>query len=241
MWALFSIAPLPYLYFMRKSLLIFCCILFCSTLKAQTTKVKIETTVGDIIVVLYDDVPKHRANFIKLANNHQLDSTLFHRVIKGFMIQGGDPDSKKAGPDDTLGNGDLGYLVDAELMPDIHFHKKGVIAAARDDIPSKASSACQFYIVQGKVFTEAGLDSAEIKRKIVIPAARRKVYTTIGGTPHLDGNYTVFGEVIQGLAIVDQIAGVKTNALDRPIVNVRILKVSVVKNRWRLFRKRNKK
>jgi cyclophilin family peptidyl-prolyl cis-trans isomerase len=169
---------------------------------------------------------------------YQLDSTLFHRVIKGFMIQGGDPDSKKATPDDTLGNGDLGYLVDAELMPDIHFHKKGVIAAARDDIPSKASSACQFYIVQGKVFTEAGLDSAEIKRKIVIPPARRKVYTTIGGTPHLDGNYTVFGEVMQGLEIVDLIAAVKTNGLDRPVQDVRILKVSVVKKRFKLSGKR---
>jgi cyclophilin family peptidyl-prolyl cis-trans isomerase len=223
---------------MKRILIFFYCITFCTAIQAQSTKVQITTTLGNIVVVLYDDVPKHKANFIKLAKEHSLDSTLFHRVIKGFMIQGGDPDSKKAGPNDTLGNGDLGYLVDAELMPDVHFHKKGVIAAARDDIPSKASSACQFYIVQGKVFTEAGLDSAEIKRKIVIPAARRKVYTTIGGTPHLDGNYTVFGEVIQGLEIVDQIAAVKTNALDRPIVDVRILKVSIVKKRCRWFKKR---
>lgn len=223
---------------MKRILIFFYCITFCIAIQAQSTKVQITTTLGNIVVVLYDDVPKHKANFIKLAKEHSLDSTLFHRVIKGFMIQGGDPDSKKAGPNDTLGNGDLGYLVDAELMPDVHFHKKGVIAAARDDIPSKASSACQFYIVQGKVFTEAGLDSAEIKRKIVIPAARRKVYTTIGGTPHLDGNYTVFGEVIQGLEIVDQIAAVKTNALDRPIVDVRILKVSIIKKRCRWFRKR---
>jgi cyclophilin family peptidyl-prolyl cis-trans isomerase len=216
---------------MKKYIFLFVFTLFHQCIYAQKTKVKIATTLGNISIVLYDDVPKHKENFLKLIQNKNLDSTLFHRVIKGFMIQGGDPDSKKAKPGDTLGNGDLGYLIDAELMPDIHFHKKGVLAAARDDIPSKASSACQFYLVQGKVFTEAGLDSAEVKRKIKIPAARRKVYTTIGGTPHLDGNYTVFGEIISGLDVLDAIAAVKTDANDRPITDIRILHVSLLKRK----------
>jgi cyclophilin family peptidyl-prolyl cis-trans isomerase len=189
---------------------------------------------GTIVVKLYDDVPLHKNNFIKLANDKQLDSTLFHRVIKNFMIQGGDPDTKHSRPDTTYGEGDLPYKIPAEIMPDQHFHKKGVIAAARDDNPAKESSACQFYIVQGKVFTQAQLDSTIIKRKLTVTPAQRAVYTSIGGTPHLDGNYTVFGEVIKGIDVVDKIAAVATKKEygDRPVVDVRILSVRVVKKKF---------
>src|SRR6185312_1280604 len=225
--------------------------------------------------------------FIKLVKEKFYDSTLFHRVIQGFMIQGGDPKSKNAAPSVQLGNGDVGYTIPAEIKPDL-FHKKGALACARtgDDVnPTKASSGCQFYIVQGKVFTDAELnqmqdqmnmglkqqiftsiiskpENAALKQRFVMYQQKsnidslralaatiepqidsvynnspkfafsdeqRKAYTTIGGTPHLDGNYTVFGEVIQGLNIVDSIAAVKVGTSDRPIQDVRVLSMEVVK------------
>jgi peptidyl-prolyl cis-trans isomerase B (cyclophilin B) len=155
-------------------------------------------------------------------------------VIKNFMIQGGDPESKTAPAGKPLGNGDLGYTVPAEFRPTL-FHKKGVIAAARDNNPQKASSASQFYLTQGKVFTDAGLDSVEtyrLKRKI--PAEQREVYKTIGGVPHLDQNYTVYGEVVKGIEVIDKIAAVSTSKgadRDRPIENVVIVKAKLIKRK----------
>jgi peptidyl-prolyl cis-trans isomerase B (cyclophilin B) len=167
---------------------------------------------------------------VKITQEGKLSETLFHRVIKSFMIQGGDPDSKTAKPGQALGDGDWGYTVPAEFRDSL-FHKKGVIAAARDDIPSKASSACQFYLAQGKVFTDEQLDLLEqnrLKRKI--PTWQREVYKTLGGIPHLDQNYTVFGEVVQGIEMIDTIAAVKTGPADRPVDDVRMT-VTVLKKK----------
>jgi cyclophilin family peptidyl-prolyl cis-trans isomerase len=243
-------------------------------------QIEITTNYGTVIVELYNETPLHRDNFIKLANDGAFDSLLFHRVINRFMIQGGDPDSKKALSADTLGDGDLPYTIDAEFNPAL-FHKKGVIAAARENNPTRASSAMQFYIVQGKVFNDSLLNIAEERingwlaeyytkhdpsnkslldslqkafdtknekqitllndsaknlantyknfQHYTIPQAHREVYKTLGGTPHLDQNYTVFGEVVKGIEVVDSIAAVQTTPLDRPISDVRIQKIRVLK------------
>jgi peptidyl-prolyl cis-trans isomerase B (cyclophilin B) len=234
-----------------------------------------------MIIELYNETPLHRDNIINLANNNAYDSLLFHRVINEFMIQGGDPDSQKALPNDTLGNGDAPYLVNAEFNTEL-FHKKGVLAAARDDNPQKASSAMQFYIVQGKIYNDSLLEISEkrinknkarefykndiLKKSLidsiqyasdnydvlkerynvlmdsilklatneesfksyVIPEKQREVYKSIGGTPHLDQNYTVFGELIIGMNVLDSIASVPTDALDRPINDVRIRTIKLL-------------
>jgi len=177
--------------------------------------VTITTEFGTLYAVLYDQTPKHKANFIALADTGFYNGTLFHRVINGFMIQGGDPNSKKAQPGEPLGQGDVGYQVPAEFHEKL-FHKKGVIAAARDNNPEKASSGCQFYIVQGKVLKDEDLAVAERRLGRPIPTDQRQVYQTLGGTPHLDQNYTVFGEVIKGLEVVDTIAAQPRDAGDRP-------------------------
>lgn len=246
----------------------------------KRTLVKLETTMGDITVALYNETPKHRDNFIKLVKEGVYDSTLFHRVIKQFMIQAGDPDSKNASDTAMLGSGDVGYTIPAEFNPKF-FHKKGVLAAARqgDDVnPEKASSGCQFYIVTGRKFTEpqllgmenkinerreealfdslarqhmkeiykmrkagdnAGLlelqdtleaqarELADKEEKFRFTPEQIKAYSTIGGAPHLDGSYTVFGEVTEGMEVVDNIEIAKTNRADRPIENIRILKASI--------------
>lgn len=200
--------------------------------------VELLTTRGSIIIRLSDSTPLHRDNFLQLVKRHYYDSILFHRVINQFMIQAGDPDSKRAQPGQRLGNGGPGYTIPAEIRPGL-FHKKGVIAAARmgDQVnPSKASSGSQFYLVQGKVFTEAGLDSLERfrLRGYKIPAAHRQVYTTLGGTPHLDNNYTVFGEVVHGLSVVDSIAAVPTAGSqggDRPLQDVQIIRARLVRRK----------
>ncbi len=246
----------------------------------KRTLVKLETTMGNITVALYNETPKHRDNFIKLVKEGVYDSTLFHRVIKQFMIQAGDPDSKNASDTAMLGSGDVGYTIPAEFNPKF-FHKKGVLAAARqgDDVnPEKASSGCQFYIVTGRKFTEpqllgmenkineqreealfdslarqhmkeiykmrkagdnAGLlelqdtleaqarELADKEEKIRFTPEQIKAYSTIGGAPHLDGSYTVFGEVTEGMEVVDNIEIAKTNRADRPIENIRILKASI--------------
>ncbi|MEI7595425.1 MAG: peptidylprolyl isomerase [Bacteroidota bacterium] len=240
--------------------------------------VKITTNYGVIKVKLYNQTPLHRDNFVKLIGEKYFDSTLFHRVINQFMIQGGDPDSKKAVSGKMLGEGGPTYTIPAEIK-DTLFHKKGVLAAARqgDEVnPKKESSGSQFYIVQGKIFTNQDLDAIEnqknmgrkqkifnqimskpenalLKEKMIkyqqaqmsdslqatiktiepliesefskTPAFKftpkqRQIYTTIGGTPHLDGDYTVFGEVIEGLDIVDKIAVVGTDKNNRPIQDV---------------------
>ena len=246
----------------------------------KRTLVKLETTMGNITVALYNETPKHRDNFIKLVKEGVYDSTLFHRVIKQFMIQAGDPDSKNASDTAMLGSGDVGYTIPAEFNPKF-FHKNGVLAAARqgDDVnPEKASSGCQFYIVTGRKFTEpqllgmenkineqreealfdslarqhmkeiykmrkagdnAGLlelqdtleaqarELADKEEKFRFTPEQIKAYSTIGGAPHLDGSYTVFGEVTEGIEVVDNIEIAKTNRADRPIENIRILKASI--------------
>ncbi|HEY0273831.1 MAG TPA: peptidylprolyl isomerase [Chitinophaga sp.] len=219
---------------MRQLLLLAAALLLCAGAFAQHRKVKILTPYGSIVVRLYDETPLHRDNFIRLARRHVLDSTLFHRVIKTFMIQGGDPDSKHAPSGQELGNGDLGYTIPAEFRPQL-FHRKGALAAAREDRPDKASSASQFYLVQGKVFTDAGLDSIEIKRLHgrKIHAAQRAVYKTMGGTPQLDQNYTVFGIVEKGLPVIDKIASLPTDKNDRPLTDVP-MKVRL-KRKWLFF------
>jgi cyclophilin family peptidyl-prolyl cis-trans isomerase len=186
--------------------------------------VRIRTSYGDCIIRLYNETPKHRDNFIKLVKKGFYNGTLFHRVIQNFMIQGGDPDSKdtlknKAGA--QLGDGGVGYTIPAEFRDSL-FHKRGVLAAARDDNPAKASSGCQFYIVEGKRFTDGKLDTVEQTRLKgrKIPAWEREYYKSIGGAPHLDQNYTVYGIVVYGIDMVDRIAAVKKDKNDRPLADV---------------------
>lgn len=214
---------------------------FSAMLKAQTstTEVLLETTMGNIRIALYDETPQHRDNFLKLTKMGVYDSLLFHRVIKDFMIQSGDINSKHAKPGQLLGTGDFDYTQETEFrLPQI-FHRRGVVAMARegDDVnPERRSSACQFYIVWGKVFDDARLaksqerlDSAT-QGQVKLTPEMIETYKTIGGTPHLDGQYTVFGEVVEGMDIVDQIQQVKTDKNDRPLEDIRILKATVTKD-----------
>lgn len=210
------------------------------TSKLPGARIKLTTDSGTIVLRLYDQTPLHRDNFIKLVKQHYYDSLLFHRVIKNFMIQGGDPDSKNAKPGIMLGNGGPSYTIPAEFDTSL-FHKKGVLAAARegDNVnPKKASSGSQFYIVQGKKFTDAGLDSVETFRLKgrKIPLSHREVYKAIGGAPHLDMNYTVFGEVESGLEVVDKIASAPRDSNNRPFTDIRmkmkLLRKNNLKARW---------
>lgn len=277
---------------MRKCLWILLTILACTTMSCKPGKknennmeketvLKIETTLGDIKVKLYNETPKHRDNFIKLAKEDTYNGTLFHRVIKDFMIQAGDPESKNAPKGKMLGSGDVGYTLPAEFVYPQYFHKKGALSAARlgdDANPKKESSGCQFYIVTGKVYNDTTLLGMEqqknqskvetifnalaqkhmkeiykmrkandeeglydLQDKLIAEAEAEakkqpdfhftpeqvKAYTTVGGTPHLDGEYTVFGEVIEGMEIVDKIQQVKTDRSDRPEEDVKILKIMV--------------
>lgn len=200
-------------------------------------RVRMYTTAGNIDLLLYNETPAHRDNFVRLVEEAVYDSLLFHRVIKDFMIQGGDPISKNAPRGAMLGEGDLGYKVAAEIMPSLYFHKRGALAAARegDDVnPEKASSASQFYIVWGKVFTAEQLQQMRdfYNRRtgdtISLTPQQIEVYTTIGGTPHLDGGYTVFGEVVEGLDVVEVIQNVRCDAADRPLEDVRIIKMELL-------------
>ena len=200
--------------------------------------VLLQTSYGDIVIRLSDSTPLHRDNFLKLVKMGYYDSVLFHRVIQRFMIQSGDPNSKSAKAGQPLGNGGPDYTVPAEFRSTL-FHKKGVIAAARtgDNVnPLKASSGSQFYIVQGRTFTDAEMDSVEIARLSgrKISPERRALYKTIGGTPQLDQNYTVFGEVVKGLDVVDKIAAVQTSKAtdrDRPLEDIRIIKAKLIKRK----------
>ena len=206
-----------------KQLLLYFLLMFysVSSVKAQTYKAKIITNYGTMTVVLFDDTPKHRDNFIKLVKDKFYDSLLFHRVIKGFVIQGGDPNSKHAADTAFLGEGDLGYTIPAEFRTS-HFHTKGMLAQARDNNPEKASSACQFYIVQGKIADDSTFIKAKQRTGNDTPESNKIVYRTIGGIPHLDMNYTIYGEVVKGLKVLDKIASVKTDKNDRPLSPVRI-------------------
>jgi len=267
---IFSICHLPF------------AILHCSA-QDSSRIVLIETSYGNIKLKLYDETPLHRDNFLKLIGKHFYDSLLFHRVINTFMIQGGDPDSKNAPAGKALGDGDMDYTMPAEFNQKL-FHKRGVLAAARngDEVnPEQASSGCQFYIVQGKVFTDSLLGVVEkritgmkaynnvvkkpenkklfekyaefqqkgmpdsmmtAKKKIDVltetetknvrqyklSAEQRTAYKTVGGTPHLDESYTVFGEVMEGMDVVDKIASVPRSKADRPLTDVR-MKISIIK------------
>lgn len=240
--------------------------------------VTIKTSYGDMVAILYDETPKHKANFVKLAKEHYFDSLLFHRVIAGFMIQGGDPNSKKAKSGEPLGMGGPGYTVDAEFNPKF-FHEKGALSAARlgdGQNPTKASSGSQFYIVQGTIIPESNMEELKIdqmklgmafrqfmqnpankplidslnqvymtgdmeayKKKLfaIVPLIEKetntkimkdvspekiKAYSTDGGAPHLDGEYTVFGKVIKGLEVIDKIAAVQKDGGDRPVEDIRM-------------------
>ncbi|HAI75692.1 MAG TPA: peptidylprolyl isomerase [Microscillaceae bacterium] len=216
--------------------LIFLCVsTMANPLVAQTNKkdylITISTAYGDMKLVLFDQTPLHKANFLKLVQEGFYDEVLFHRVIQSFMIQGGDPESRNAPLGTALGNGTTGYTVPAEFHPDL-FHKKGVLAAARkgDDVnPNRESSGCQFYIVQGKVFDEATLTQVEetrLKRKL--PEAHREVYKTLGGAPHLDQAYTVFGELLSGFEVIDAIAAMPVDERNRPLANI-AMKITVEK------------
>ncbi len=188
----------------------------------KQTMVLITTDYGQMKAVLYNQTPQHRDNFIKIVNDKVLDSTLFHRVIKEFMIQGGDPNSKTARQGQMLGNGDLGYRIPAEFNDSL-IHKKGALAAARDNNPAKASSACQFYICQGKVYTNEELDVLSQRMGKPFNTFQRQAYTTVGGVPFLDGEYTVFGQVIEGLDVIDKIAAAQTDRNDRPVKDIRMM------------------
>ena len=188
----------------------------------KETVVVIKTNMGTIKAKLYNDTPKHRDNFIKLVNEGWYNGSPFHRVINEFMIQGGQ---------NADGRLDPGYTVPAEFKEN-HFHKKGALAAARqgDQVnPKKASSGSQFYIVQGKVYDDKWLDVFENRYGKVLSAKQRQAYKTVGGTPHLDGDYTVFGEVTEGLDVVDKIAAVKTGYMDVPVDPVTIISVTIEK------------
>lgn len=188
----------------------------------NSMKVKITTDSGVIIVKLYDSTPLHRDNFVKLVKQGFYDSLLFHRIIQGFMIQGGDPQSKNAQPGVMLGGGGGDMTrIPAEFRKSL-IHKKGALAAARDGNPERASSACQFYIVQGKTLSDPELDMMEQRIGSKYTLEQRNLYKKIGGTAMLDQNYTVFGEVISGLEVVDKIAGAAKAPGDRPIGDIRM-------------------
>ena len=251
------------------------------TTNSKMTKVKLETTMGDIVVELYNETPQHRDNFVKLVQEGYYDGVLFHRVIKDFMIQTGDGNSKTAGPDATLGDGDPGYTIPAEFVYPKYFHKRGALAAARtgDQVnPERRSSGSQFYIVTGKIYSSdelkmmtqrlATVKKQDIFRRLVnenhaqIETLQRNqdneglnelqnrliqqteaeaaqspfsltdeqidAYTSVGGTPHLDGQYTVFGQVIEGMDVVDKIQNAQTGRMDRPVSDIKIVKATIL-------------
>lgn len=204
--------------------IVFLVILGTFSCKKKEVIVQISTEYGDIKIKLYNETPLHRDNFVKLTKEGFYNGTLFHRVIQDFMIQGGDPDSKDAKPDVMLGNGGPGYTIPAEIASHL-FHKKGALAAARmgDNVnPKRESSGSQFYIVHGQKFNDEQMNMMEQQRNITFTEEQRDIYKTIGGTPHLDTQYTVFGEVIEGLDVVDKIAASKTASANRPEEDIKM-------------------
>ena len=210
-----------------------------SVAQTSTTEVLLETTEGNIRIALYDETPLHRDNFLKLTRMHVYDSLLFHRVIKGFMIQSGDTNSKNAKPGQQLGTGDFDYTQEPEFrLPQI-FHRRGCVAMAREPDavnPEMRSSACQFYIVWGQRFSSAEIEKTQERLdtmthgRVKLTPEMIKVYKTVGGTPHLDGQYTVFGEVVEGLDVVERIQKADTDDFDRPFLDIRILRATVTKD-----------
>ncbi len=202
--------------------------------------VSIKTTEGDITVMLYNETPIHRDNFVKLCKTKNYEGVLFHRVIKEFMIQSGDPESKAHEPGKLYGNGDLDYTLPAEIIPAL-YHKKGVLAAAREgdkENPERRSSASQFYIVVGKKLTDEDLDKVEKRinksnktETFTFSPQLREIYRTTGGTPHLDLQYTIFGEVVKGQEVADKISLSVTDDNDRPVKDVWILSTKVFTKR----------
>lgn len=189
--------------------------------------VQLETAYGNVLIQLFDDTPLHQENFSKLVEDGFYDGLLFHRVINGFMIQGGDPLSKEAKPNQPLGSGGPGYQVQAEFLDSL-IHVKGALAAARNNNPQKKSSGSQFYIVQGNPLSEDQLNAIEARRGVRYTKEQREQYINIGGTPFLDGEYTVFGQVIEGLDVIDKIAQVETDGRDRPKEDVS-MKIKMIK------------
>jgi cyclophilin family peptidyl-prolyl cis-trans isomerase len=228
------------------SLLLTTIFVLSASANAQKNKIKIETEYGNIVLMLYDNTPLNTNNMVKMAKEHFYDSTLFHRCIPQFMIQGGDPESKQAKPGQALGMGGLGTTIPAEIN-DVAYHKRGAVGVARDQTPDKSGSSCQFYLVSGKQFTDAELDNMSKRTGRNYTPEQREMYKTQGGTPHLDGNYTVFGEVIEGMDVVDKIAAEPRDANDRPNKDIRMLKVRVISKEKFLdkvkgiFKKKNKK
>lgn len=201
-------------------------------IKEKQIMVLISTNYGDMKAVLYNETPQHRDNFIKLAKEGYFNGTLFHRVIEGFMIQGGDPDSKTAKKGQQLGQGGPSYTIPAEFNQSL-IHKKGALAAARmgDQMnPKKASSGSQFYIAQGKVYSEAELNNFEMRMGKKFNELQKKTYTTAGGVPFLDYDYTVFGQVIEGLDVIDKIAKVQKDRSDRPLEDIKMT-VSIIEEK----------
>lgn len=220
------------------SLLIAVLLAGCGGKSRENVEVLLETNMGEIRLRLSDSTPLHRDNFVRLVEEGYFDSLLFHRVIENFMIQGGDPDSRSAGPGTLLGEGGPGYTVPAEFRYPELLHRRGALAAARegDDVnPLKASAGSQFYIVWGRTFTDEQLDALQRRMDerggVEMTPEAREVYRTEGGTPHLDGNYTVFGMVVEGLDTVEAIQRTETDDNDRPVEDVRILRASIVSSR----------
>ena len=204
--------------------------------QTSTSEVLLETTAGNIRIALFDETPQHRDNFLKLVKEHVYDSLLFHRVIKDFMIQGGDLHSKHAQPGQRLGSGDYNYTIEAEFRLPKIFHRRGMVAMAREGDrvnPERRSSACQFYIVWGRVYNDARLmkvqERLDTTAYVQLTPEMQEVYKTVGGIPHLDGQYTVFGEVVEGLDVVDRIQQSATDPNDRPLEDIRILRATVIK------------
>ena len=223
---------------MRQALfLLFLLVTTSSAMAQERAEVLLETTEGNIRIALYNETPLHRDNFLKLVKMHVYDSLLFHRVIKDFMIQGGDLNSKYAKPGQPLGTGELDYTIEPEFRLPQLFHRRGVVAAARepDEVnPEMRSGACQFYIVWGKQLNDVAISRVQqrldtlTKGQVKLTPEMIEVYKTQGGTPHLDGQYTVFGEVLQGLDVVDKIQQSATDKHHRPLTDVRILRASVI-------------
>ena len=207
--------------------------------QTSTTEVLLETTAGNIRIALFDETPQHRDNFLKLVKEHVYDSLLFHRVIKNFMVQCGDLHSKNAQPGQRLGTGDYNYTVEAEFRVPQLYHRRGMVAMAREGDrtnPERRSSACQFYIVWGQVCSDARLAKvqerldAATQGQVKLTPEMIEAYKTVGGTPHLDGQYTVFGEVVKGLDVVDRIQQMAVDDYDRPLEDVRVLRATVTKD-----------